>query len=137
MARKKGKRKAARRARKTSRKATKKAARRTHKRAARKAKAAPKKSKAPKKAKAPATSAKQKTVGLVTHFYPHISVGIVEVKAPLKIGDSITISGHGKSFKQKIISMQIDHEPITTAKKGDFIGIKVAKPVKEKDIVLK
>lgn len=132
MARKKGKRKVARKARKASRKATKKAARRTPKRAARKAKAAPKKSKAPTK-----TSTQQKIVGLVTHFYPRISVGIVEVKAPLKIGDAITFSGHGRSFKQKITSMQIEHEPITAAKKGDVIGMKVVKPVKEKDVVAK
>lgn len=128
MAKKRGKRKAARKA---SRKASRKAARRTHKRAARKAKV-PKKSKASTKA----APAKQKTIGLVTHFYPHISVGIVEVKAPLKLGDSITFSGHGRTFKQKITSMQIEHESITVAKKGDIIGMKVVKPVKEKDVVL-
>lgn len=126
MARKKGKRKASKKA---ARKSVKRTVRRKHKRVVRKAKSAPKKS-------VPA-SAKQKTVGLVTHFYPHISVGIVEVKAPLKIGDSITFSGHGRTFKQKITSMQIEHEPITVAKKGDIIGMKVAKPVKEKDVVTK
>ncbi len=130
MARKKGKRKAARR---VVRKTAKRTVRRKHKRVVRKSKSAPKKSKAPTKA----APAKQKTVGLVTHFYPHISVGIVDVKAPLKIGDSITITGHGRTFKQKITSMQIEHEPITAAKKGDVIGMKMIKPVKEKDVVLK
>lgn len=126
MAKKQGKRKTSK---KTARKSAKRTVRRKHKRVVRKAKSAPKKS-------APA-SAKQKTVGLVTHFYPHISVGIVEVKAPLKIGDSITVSGHGRTFKQKVTSMQIEHESISTAKKGDVIGMKVVKPVKEKDVVTK
>ena len=133
MAKKRGKRKATRRTARTARRSAKRTVRRKHKRAARKSKAAPKKA---VKA-APAKQAKQKTVGLVTHFYPHISVGIVEVKSPLKLGDSVTITGHGRTFKQKITSMQIEHESISAAKKGDIIGMKVVKPVKEKDVVMK
>ncbi len=117
------------------RKAVRKGAKRTQKRAVKKH--AKKSKSSPKKSKSTQTTSKQKIVGLVTHFYPHISVGIVEVKAPLKLGDSITISGHGKSFKQKITSMQIEHESIKVARKGDFIGIKTLRPVKEKDVVMK
>ncbi|MDO8642503.1 MAG: hypothetical protein Q7R76_02820 [Candidatus Woesearchaeota archaeon] len=136
MASKRGKRRGTKKpAKRTTRHAAKKATKRTQKRVVKKP--AKKSKSSPKKSKSTQTTPKQKIVGLVTHFYPHISVGIVEVKAPLKIGDSITISGHGKSFKQKITSMQIEHESIKTARKGDFIGIKTLRPVKEKDVVMK
>ena len=134
MAKKKGKKSS----KKAARKAAKRTVRRKQKRVVRKTSSA-KKTKVPKKTAkpAPAKQAKQKTVGLVTHFYPHISVGIVDVKAPLKLGDSVTITGHGRTFKQKITSMQIEHESISAAKKGDIIGMKLVKPVKEKDVVMK
>ena len=84
-----------------------------------------------KKAPAP------KAAGVVTHFYPNINVCVVEIKQPLAVGDSIMISGHGRSFNQKVTSMQIEHEQIKTAKKGQVIGMKVLQAVKEKDVVYK
>lgn len=79
----------------------------------------------------------KKPVGLITHFYDHISVAVVKINNPLKIGDSIKIEGHGKSFKQKITSMQMEHKQIKEAKKGLEIGLKVNSPVKNKDLVFK
>lgn len=77
----------------------------------------------------------QKLVGEIVHFYPNINVGVVSVKKDIKVGDKITIAGHGRSFEQKVISMQMEHMPIQVAKKGQAIGMKVAKEVKEKDLV--
>ena len=76
-------------------------------------------------------------VGKITHYYGKIGVAIVEVLAPIKIGDTIKISGHDREFTQVVTSMQIEHEPIKEAKKGDLIGLKVDQPVKEKDVVYK
>ena len=76
-------------------------------------------------------------VGKVTHYYNKIGVAIIELSAPIKVGDTIKISGHDKEFNQTISSMQIEHRQIEEAKKGDVIGLKVDQPVKEKDLVYK
>jgi putative protease len=78
-----------------------------------------------------------KPIGEITHFFPKISVAVVKLKAEMKKGDKIKIEGHGKSFTQKVGSMQIEHEQIDTAKKGKEIGMKVSEEVKEGDLVFK
>jgi len=76
-------------------------------------------------------------VGKITHYYDKIGVAVVEVSAPIKIGDQIKISGHGNEFVQQVSSMQIEHEQIQEAKKGQAVGLKVDQPVKEGDEVYK
>ena len=76
-------------------------------------------------------------VGKITHYYNKIGVAVVEVLAPIKVGDTIKISGHDREFTQVVVSMQIEHQSIKEAKKGDIIGLKVDQPVKEKDLVYK
>ncbi len=88
-----------------------------------------------KPAKAAASSAKP--IGRVTHFFDKISVAIVKMNAGLKTGDKVRFEGHGKSFEQAVASMQVEHEKIAEAKKGQEIGLKVSKPVKEGDLVFK
>ena len=72
-------------------------------------------------------------VGKVIHYYDKIGVAVVEVLKPIKAGDTIKISGHDNEFTQKVTSMQIEHEILETAKKGQSIGLKVDKAVKEGD----
>lgn len=76
-------------------------------------------------------------VGTITHYYSNIGVGVVEVKKEVKLGDALQIFGRGKTFAQKAKSMQMEHLPITMAKKGHIIGLKVNKPVKPNDLVFK
>lgn len=76
-----------------------------------------------------------KSVGKVAHYYDHISVAALVLKAPLAIGDTITIKGHDKEFTQTVSSMQINHQPVQKGKKGEDVAIKVDQPVKEKDEV--
>ncbi len=78
-----------------------------------------------------------KAIGEVTHFYDHISVAVVKLYDKLSQGDKIKIEGHGKSFMQKVDSMQMEHEKRSTGKRGQEIGLKVNKPVKRKDLVYK
>lgn len=87
-----------------------------------------------KKAKVKA-KAKEKVLGMVDHFFGKISVAAIKVKAPIKVGDAIHIKGHTTDFTQKVESMQIEHENVTKAKKGDDIGVKVKEHVREHDIV--
>ncbi len=75
-------------------------------------------------------------VGRVTGFFAHPGVAIVEITADgLKVGDTIAIKGHTTDIEQKIESMQIEHEPLQEAKRGQIIGIKVKDRVRQHDIV--
>lgn len=74
-------------------------------------------------------------VGEVTHFYDRISVAILTLSNPLSKGDLVHFLGYGSDFTQEITSMQIEHEIIETAKKGDEVAVKVIKPVKPKTAV--
>ena len=76
-------------------------------------------------------------VGQVTHFFTKISVAIVELKAPLAVGDSILIKGPTTDFEQVVESMQIEHENVERAGAGESIGLKVTGRVREKDTVYK
>ena len=75
-------------------------------------------------------------VGSVTHYYDKIGVAVVDILAPLKVGDKIKVTG-STEFEQEVGSMQVEHEDIKKAKKGDQIGMKVDQPVKDKDEVFK
>lgn len=76
-------------------------------------------------------------VGRVTHFYPKISVAVVEVKAPISIGDKIWIKGATTDLEQTVDSMQIEHVDVERAEPGQFIGLKVKDRVRANDIVYK
>ncbi|MFQ6080723.1 MAG: translation elongation factor-like protein [Candidatus Bathyarchaeia archaeon] len=80
---------------------------------------------------------KLQEVGTVTHYYPKIGVVVVEVTAPIKVGDRIRIRGATTDFEQTVESMEIEHEKIEEAKPGDSIGLKVEDRVREKDVVYK
>lgn len=76
-------------------------------------------------------------VGRITHFFTKISVAVVELKAPLAVGDRIAIKGPLTDFEQVVDSMQIEHKNVTRAEAGQSIGLKVAQRVREKDVVYK
>ncbi len=112
------------------------------------AKAAPKKTAKKKAAKTAAagkrtkkTSArvpaakKEKEIGRITHYFARISVGIIKLRATLKVGDRIRISGSTGEFTQKVSSMQIFHESVSSAGKGREAGLKVKRRVHENDRV--
>jgi putative protease len=76
-------------------------------------------------------------VGTITHFYDKIGVAVINVLSPLKVGNRIKISGHDKEFEQEITSMQVEHQNIQAAKKGNDVGMKMDQPVKDGDEVYK
>ena len=69
-------------------------------------------------------------VGEVTHYFDRLGVATVLLSNSLAKGDSVHFLGHGSDFIQQITSMQIEHETILAAKKGDEVAIKTDKPVK-------
>ena len=66
-------------------------------------------------------------VGKITHYYNKIGVAVVELTDNLAVGETIKVSGHGREFTQVVASMQIEHEQIQEAKKGQTIGLKLTK----------
>jgi len=76
-------------------------------------------------------------VGKITHYFDKIGVAVVEVLAPIKVGDQVKISGHGNEFIQQVASMQVEHQQVEEAIKGQAVGMKVDQPVKEGDEVYK
>ncbi len=75
------------------------------------------------------------TAGLVTHYFDKISVGIITLNAPLKVGDKIWFKSPHTYFTQTVQSIQINHQNVAQGARGDMIGVKVLKPVCEGDNV--
>jgi len=71
-------------------------------------------------------------VGQVKHYYDKLGVAIVELTSSLTLGEKIKfIRGGEDLFEQKVESMQVEHEKVKAAKKGDVIGLKTNEKVKE------
>jgi len=81
--------------------------------------------------------AEKKKVGMITHYYGKIGVAVVDLEDTLSVGDQIEISGPVTNITQTVDSMQIEHEDVQTAKKGQSIGLKVNDKVRENDVVYK
>jgi len=76
-------------------------------------------------------------IGTVMHFYKKVGVAVVELSEPLQVGDTIHISGRTTDLTQKVESMQIEHQNVQRAERGQSIGLKVNGDVREKDLVFK
>ncbi len=80
----------------------------------------------------------EEEVGRIIHYFSQINVGVLELsKGELHVGDTIHIKGHTSDFFQKMESMQVENNPVDSAKPGEPVGIKVESPVRENDIVFK
>jgi putative protease len=74
-------------------------------------------------------------VGVVTHYFGHLSVAAVKLEVVLAVGQTIRILGHTSDFRQRVDSIQIEHETVQEAIGGDEIGLKVAQHAREHDVV--
>jgi len=73
-----------------------------------------------------------KLIGKVSHYFSKIGVAVIELSGSLSIGDTVRIvGGEETDFEQTIDSMEMEHEKIEKAKKGDAIGTKVKEKVRE------
>ena len=73
----------------------------------------------------------EKEIGTVTHYYDKIGVMVVKLTDKVSVGDKIKVKRGDEEFEETIESMQVEHENIEKAKKGDEIAIKVGSPTKE------
>ncbi len=76
-------------------------------------------------------------IGHITHYFTKINVGVLELTLPLSIGERIQIKGPTTDFEQTVDSMQIDRQNIQRAEGGQSIGLKLAQPARERDVVYK
>jgi putative protease len=76
-------------------------------------------------------------VGKVIHYYPRISVAVVELQEKLAKGDKIEIEGKTTKLAQTVTSMQLNHVDIEVAQSGQVIGLKVEGRVREGDKIYK
>jgi putative protease len=73
----------------------------------------------------------EKLIGQITHYFDHIGVAVIKLSGgEPKVGATIHLVGHGADFTQVVDSMQVEHQSIEVAKKGDDVGMKVSAKVK-------
>ncbi len=76
-------------------------------------------------------------IGKVKHYFDRISVAVLELTAPVKVGDTLHFLGHSTDFTQKVDSLQIEHLSVPEAKPGQDVALKVSQKVHPNDKVLK
>lgn len=79
-------------------------------------------------------------VGIISHYYNHLGVAIIEVEASFSVGDTLKFTRHKSEeelFQQKIDSIQVEHKQIDKAEKGMGVGVKVDKQLHEGNEVYK
>ena len=76
-------------------------------------------------------------IGLVTHYFGHLSVAVVKLEPGviLRVGDNIHIKGHTSDFGQRVESLQVGHAPVEEVGPNDDFGLKVIEHAREHDIV--
>ena len=76
-------------------------------------------------------------IGRITAFFVHPSAAVIELTAPLRVGEMIYVKGHTTDFQQSVESMQIDRQPVQEAQPGQSVGIKVTGRCRKHDVVYK
>jgi selenocysteine-specific translation elongation factor len=67
----------------------------------------------------------EKLIGQVSHWFGNINVAGIELTSKLAVGDRVHIFGHTTDFEQEIKSMQIMHQDVSEAGRGDDVGVKL------------
>jgi putative protease len=81
----------------------------------------------------------EQRIGVVTHYYGHLSVVAMQLEpgAMLRVGDIIHIRGHTTDFTQKVESLEVNHAPVAEVAPNDDFGLKVVEQAREHDVVFK
>ena len=72
-----------------------------------------------------------KQIGEVSNYFEHVNVAAIKLTAGLKVGDKVRIVGGEADFEEKVKSMQLQHEKVEKAKKGDEIGVKISEKARK------
>ncbi len=78
----------------------------------------------------------EEPVGVVTHYYNHLSVATVKLESGLlRVGDTVHIKGHTSDFRQRVESLELDHVHVNEVWPGQRFGLKVIDHAREHDVV--
>ncbi|MCX6731530.1 MAG: hypothetical protein NTX55_00895 [Candidatus Parcubacteria bacterium] len=72
-----------------------------------------------------------KEIGRVIHYFDKAMVAVIRLTDDLRVGDSVKFVHGENEFIQTIDSMEVEHEKIKSAKKGDEVAVKVEQKAKE------
>ncbi|MEI8339417.1 MAG: peptidase U32 family protein [bacterium] len=78
---------------------------------------------------------KKEHLGKVTKFYKNIGVAEILIQGEqIKVGDTLLIQGPTTgSVEEKVVSMEINHKQVESAKQGEKVAIKTTSPVRLND----
>jgi putative protease len=81
----------------------------------------------------------EQRIGVVTHYYSHLSVAALQLDpgATLRAGDLIHVLGHTTDFSQRVESLEVDRKSVLEVGPNDDFGLKVADHAREHDVVFK
>jgi len=75
--------------------------------------------------------------GKVTHYFGKVEVAVIKMECDLKIGDTLHFLGRDIDFKQKIESMEIEHEQIEKVEAYQEVAIKIDHKVNRYTVIYK
>lgn len=78
---------------------------------------------------------KEKLIGKIVHYYGNINVAIIELSAPLEVGQTIHIKGANDDFTEEVQEIQFEHKAIEKGLRGQQVGVKVSQKAHENDQV--
>jgi translation elongation factor EF-1alpha len=76
-------------------------------------------------------------IGKVTHYFDRIGVAVLQLTGTIRVGDTIHFHGHSTDFKQKVDSLQIEHQSVPEGNPGQDVALKTTEKVRPNDSVLK
>ena len=75
-------------------------------------------------------------LGPVIHYYTKLHVAIIRIeRGSLTVGDIVYVQGATTRFKQKVSSIEFEHQKVKTVGPGYEVGIRVGASVRDGDDV--
>lgn len=79
----------------------------------------------------------EQEIGRITNYFSKIGVAVIELTAPVQLGDEIHVVGGERDFSQTVDSMQVEHQPIEEGQAGQEIALMLDQKARPGDIVYK
>ena len=73
-------------------------------------------------------------VGHVTHYYGDLHVAVLALEDALQVGDWLHLLGRTTDFAQPVLSLQVNHQPVTQAGPGQLVALMVNDRVHVNDL---
>ncbi len=76
-------------------------------------------------------------IGRVEMFFAKPSAAVIQLTAPLRVGETIYVKGHTTDFQQVVSSMQVDRQEIQDGAAGQSVGVQMKDRCRKHDVVYK